>query len=548
MVNSDNSINQFVQAVREQQSKQVLARVAAWSLLAASTVMLVIALCFVLQGYAVDRRWYTIVAVLGACATGIGWLVGRKNEEQAARLADAHFGLHDTLVSWLHFSRRRQTDGFYALQAEQAAAMVDRLDAQQIDWRPPRVPARAGALLAAVAIALAWKQPSAAVAQRLALEATVAQQTETINEELKELVDELKQSTNAEEQKLIEPDKLREIVEELATTRDQKEALRQYARLENKLNETRAKLQQRQEEHLMQQAATELEKSRETKPLGEKLAQKKYDEAAQELEQSRPDARKSLTEQKKELAKLKAAGQRMAAATKSAGRSSSAGAAGESSQNKSSSSASSSKGGSGSASGANGTSGGELENAIQEFDSAVEQWDEALAEASRQEKSDGKCDDQTASQCAACQQKATDKLGKLGSHMRKMAVKRAASEKMCQLCNACSQCQSGLCQGNKPGGKKAGWGTDDSRRNERDELVDNGQTQVLQGIKGDGPSQTSVEAAEDGSGVSRRSSAAPQRAYRRQYESFVSREDVPEQVKSGVRNYFESIHQTEEQK
>ncbi len=552
MPNTNVQIKEFMRAVRNRLGARALARAAVWSLLAASSVMLLIALFYVAQGYAVDRRWYGIVALLGGCAAAIGWFASLASHDHAARFADSFYGLHDTLVSWLHFSRRRQTDGFYALQAEQAANLVDGLDARRIDWRPGRAPTILALLLAGAAISLAWKQPSAAVEQRLALETAVARETAKINEELKELVEELKQSTSDDERELLEPDQLREMVEQLATTRDQKEALRQYARLENKLNETKAKLEQRHDEHLMQSAARELDKTRETKPLAEKLAQKKYDEAAQELEQAQPDAKKPLTEQQKELAKLRAAGQRMAAAAKSAGRSgSSASASGASPQSKSGQSGSGAQGSNGSASGANSAAGGgDLENSIQEFDEAIEQWDQALADAIRQEKADGKCDAETAGKCQACQKNAGDKLSKLSKNLKRMAVKRLASDKLCKLCQACSECQSSLCQceGQKPGGKKAGSSTVESRRDEQSELVDNGQTQSLQGIKGEGPSQTTVEAAEDGSGVSRRAGPAPTRNYRRQYESFVSREDVPEQVKSGVRNYFESIHKIEEQK
>jgi hypothetical protein len=100
-----------------------------------------------------------------------------------------------------------------------------------------------------------------------------------------------------------------------------------------------------------------------------------------------------------------------------------------------------------------------------------------------------------------------------------------------------------MCLNPKAGGKKPGTGTVASRRDERDELVDNGQTQQLKGIKGTGESLTTTESAESGSGTSTRKGDARQRAFQRQFESFVAREDVPEQVKSGVKRYFEVIHE-----
>ena len=77
-------------------------------------------------------------------------------------------------------------------------------------------------------------------------------------------------------------------------------------------------------------------------------------------------------------------------------------------------------------------------------------------------------------------------------------------------------------------------------------LVDNGQTTRLEGIKGQGPSLATVEAAEDGGGVSTRQAQQRVRDYQKQFESFVQREDVPEQVKVGVKRYFEIIHEGQE--
>jgi hypothetical protein len=51
-----------------------------------------------------------------------------------------------------------------------------------------------------------------------------------------------------------------------------------------------------------------------------------------------------------------------------------------------------------------------------------------------------------------------------------------------------------------------------------------------------------VESAEDGSGISTRQHIARAREFRRQFESFVQREDIPEHVRNGVRTYFENIH------
>ena len=56
------------------------------------------------------------------------------------------------------------------------------------------------------------------------------------------------------------------------------------------------------------------------------------------------------------------------------------------------------------------------------------------------------------------------------------------------------------------------------------------------------------DAADDGDGTATRRSDAKQRDFKRQFESFVDREDIPEDLKNGVKEYFTNIHQVEEDK
>ena len=102
-------------------------------------------------------------------------------------------------------------------------------------------------------------------------------------------------------------------------------------------------------------------------------------------------------------------------------------------------------------------------------------------------------------------------------------------------------------QSQNKGGKKAGKGSSDASRDQQDERVDNGQYAKLKGIKGEGPSLTKVESADDGTGTSNLRAEAKKREFKRQFESFVGREDVPEDLKAGVKNYFTNIHQSSEE-
>lgn len=550
MNSTNEKIDAFLSRVGRRLNRRSLASAALWSLLAASLGMLVVGLAYIANGYAVDRRWYAVAAATAALATLIGWVSRRADKEQSARFADGFFGLKDSLVSSLHFARQDRHDGFCELTQEQTADRVSGLNVEEIGWRPPSGPAWAAVGLAAVALLLALKSPSMAVQQRrLQEELTLANSTAQF-EELKELVRRLNEQVNDPlERELLEPDKLRERVESLEATKDQKEALRQQAKLEKELNKQLAKLQQKKDEQLLEEVAEELKRARETAELSESLKKKDYDKAAEDLEGLKPDEAKPLSEEEKQLAKLRAAAKRMAAAVKNRRGSNSPGKTSQSNKPGQSPRANSSaqSGKSGKANGASGAGGGELSQAIQGLESTVDQLSESLKEAMREQRSNGKVTGRLQKKLDADQMAALSKLSKLSKYLQRMQLKRDAAKRLSQLCEACQACQAGLCQtpGNSAA-QPAGSASSGARRDQRDELVDNGRTNALQGIKGDGPSQTSVETADEGTGTASKTASAKQRSFERQVESYVNREDVPEEVRAGVKQYFEAIHQVEE--
>ncbi len=551
---SRGPVEQFLAFVRRRVNTHRLWTAAIWAVAAGAGLLVAVGLPFVLRGYAVPGGWIAASLAIAALGGALGWLWSRLSEDQSARFVDRFYNLQDSVASYLHFSRSGRRDGYYALQAEYTQRKLAGLKAEEIRYRPPRRGMLLAAGLAAVALPLSLRGPSAAVLEQMERETALVAATETANNELKDLVEELKKGTDdPQEKELLNPDKLRKWVDSLKTTKDQKEALRQYAELERELNKARAAIERKKDEQLLQRAAEKLQEQRETAPLGEQLQQKKYDKAADELASMTPPQDKKLSEQRKELARLKAATQRMAAAAR-ANRSASQGKeskAGNKSQSNSGESNDANAGsGSSAESGASfsGSGGGELSQNLEELANSVEQLDDSLKDAEKQEKELGKCE----SQCKECQNKVDSQLKKLCNCLKKLSITRKADKKLCLLCQKCSQCQSqcnSACACNSPnaGGKKAGMGTNSARREERDRLVDNGQTTQLKGVKGNGPSLTTVEAADDGSGVSTRRGAAKEREFKRQFESFVEREDVPAEVRQGVKNYFQLIHQMEEQ-
>ena len=549
-------IERFVASVRSRLNWHCLWTTLIWTVAAAATVLVVLGLWYTLRGYAVPTTAIVGTLLVAAAAGLSAWRLRLFSEDAAARAADQFYRLHDALSSYLHFSRAGRGDGYYALQAAQTHERVAPLDPQQMKYQPPRRGIALAACLVAIAVPLGMLGPSEAVLQEQRLQAETAEATVVINEELAKLVEELREeAADGEEKELLEPNKLRQWVDELSQTNDHKDALRQYAQLERKLNEARLAVQNKRDEQLLNRAARELETSRETQPLADELKQKNYDGAGEQLSKMAPQkSSQPLDKQRKELARLKAAAQHMAAAAKAARTASTSAKSSTSakpSQSQSAASNASAGANSDNASGASGASsdGGEMAQTMEDLANAVKDFDEALDDAQRQESQQGQCDADKLAKCEACSAGVAAQLDKLNQGLKKLAMCRRTDARLAKLCKMCSQCQGGLCQAAalcqspNAGGKKAGWGSSETRRDQIDDLIDNGQTTQLKGIKGPGPSLTAVEAAEEGSGVSTRQAANRERAFQRQFESFVAREDVPEQVKRGVKHYFEVIHQ-----
>lgn len=551
----NDPIRTFFDAVRHRLTVKRLGGLAVTATIVASAGVLVAALSRVAFGYAVETWWYAAAAAAAIVATLLGWLLTLPSAEDSAREADQTFGLHDAVVSWLHFKREKKHGGFYDLQAKQTAEQVAPLEANSVNVRPPRGRVLLALGLAFVAGSLGLFPPSQAVQQRLAQESFTLAESSRINEEFDELVKELEEELEGEERELIDPDKLREKIDALEETADPKQALRQYAKLEQDLQKQLASLDQRRDEQLAAKAAEELDKAAETRKLAEPLRSKQYDKAAEQLQKLAPAKMAKLSEQEKQAARLRAASQRMAAAARGrrgSGESKSSGSPSQSGAKASNSAGS--KGSKGSASGASsqgagqggegGGEEGELSQAMLDLDDAAADLQDALREALLQEKRDGQCDSQCLKRLSKCQSKCQGSCDKLSRCLSKMAVKKKASSRLASLCKSCSQCQGGLCQSpvNKPGGKKAGSAVDDTEGAPSETALAAGPTEQLTGIKGQGPSQKTTESADDGSGTSGRIAVVKQREFRRSVESFVNREDVPAGVRRGVKRYFESIH------
>ncbi len=587
MVTTSRRVREFVRGTRRQLNRQRWWRAVAWSGAVGGTVILGIALAYVFAGYRVPLLWYPIVLAMTALVAVVVWGLGRASNEEAGRFADDFFDLKDSVRSAEGFRRQGRHGLLYELQARATDECLVAHSPQRIRWAPPlRVCLYAGMVLS-VAVLVGFKGDSPAV-QRENEERTVTlAKTTEINEFLREEVErEEETATEDDEPPLLEKDQLRRWVDELKETSLKESALKQYARLEKKIDRASRQLDTRKQERLLKKAAEELMKSPETRKLGRTFEKRDYRKSAKDLEKYKAaETTKPLSEQKKQLARLRAASQRMAYAAQSvrqrdSGRgerrgakapragapksaSKAVGASARSSAPANNSGAQSRSQGNNSGSpqgqsphGQSDSSRSEFEdlaNTLQSLDRDAQELNDLLDEAQRSEKKNGQCDAQTLAKCQNKRNGLNRGLSNLTRQLRRLAAKQQATNRLGQLRKKLGSCSSYLCnsqssslaQSLQKGGLKAGAGGGMTERARRDELSLSGETSQLKGTKGAGPSISTVEAAEDGSGVSTRKNAASERSFRRQVESFVEREDVPEDVKDGVKAYFETIHQSE---
>lgn len=529
-------VKKFLAAIRRQKNRHHFLNALIWATMIGAASMIGIGLCYVLRGYAVPGIWAALIISFAFAIAMAIWIVRRLNVEHTAKFTDRFFQLQDTVTSYLHFSSQGHQGGYYDLQAQQTADRVAELNADEVRYQPPKrlLSFAAGLLIVAIPISLLPNSDEVIEQQKIAK--ITQQQTSKINQDLEKEVEKLIEETkDKDEKKLLEPDKLRRWVKELKTMEDRTEALRQYAKLQRKIKKVQLALQRKKDEQLLKRAAKELKKDEKTKKLGKMFEQKKYKEAAKQIKELKPKKMKSKDKKKRDLARLRKVAQRLAHAarmgkapaksmkpTKSKGSGKSKPSKNHCKGDGSSGSCKASK--SGSASGEAGE--GKLSETIGALKDAMDGG----------EKSEGG------------EEMICELIDELIEELEDMERFKLIDIRLGELCRCCGQCQSDMacpCASPKPGGHRAGWGSNTARRDQQDELIDNGQTTQLKGTKGHGPSLTAVEAAEEGSGISNRRSGVKARNFKRTFESFVQREDVPEEVKDGVKKYFQIIHENE---
>ncbi len=530
-------IESFLNAVRRRLDGGARMQVYSQVLLAASAAAVLWAIAWRIFGYAAPLASYAVIAVL-AVISAIVWLIFSKRDiHSAAHSADGVFGLKDALVSWLDFRAGKHEGEVYQLAQRDLARRVESQDVKAVPIPSCRRAFTIASVLAAAAIGLALLPHSAAVMKRLADEQLAAARSKEIEKQVEEAIEEIIKSMSEEERELLNPAAMREWAKQLEATKDFRENEKQLARLEQQIAKAMQGLEARQDEAILKLAADELAKSSlaDVRQLGKQLDAKDFDKAAEELKDMKPEAMKKMTPEeleqlRKNAAKTRDMAKRMAdgARRKDFGKM-------KPGDNKNAK-PSDAKPGDEQA----------MEEMLEELDEEAGDLAEELEDGEEMEEGDEELAEGVG-----------EKMDGLGKRVRKLGARQKAKSKLGALRSGLADARQfsqgrsqslGLAQmqSKGQGGLAPGKGSDQSRRQERDEFKDNGNMTQLKGKQtGEGPSSTTTESAESGSGIAGRANVAKQREFKQQFESLVHRDDIPEALKLGVREYFEKVHETE---
>ncbi len=538
------SIQTFLSSVRSRLNCALLLRGIVGIVLVAAVTCIMWAVAWRIFGYAAPWLGYAVACGGVILVAVFIYFFKRLDTPASARFADQFFHLKDGLVSFLEFhTLANKDDEVFQLQQRNLEGKIQEQDSTKIPLRIQPRKVWCAALLTIAAIALSLLPHSNSIIQKIAQEKLTLERSTQISSELEKVVEEIIKEMTEQEKELLKPEVLREWVKDIEGTKDQRESMKQLAKFEQKISEAMRGLEARKDEEMLKLAAAELEASQlaDAKQLAQKLDAKDFENAKQQLADLKPgkpqDLKKLTPEEMKKLleksAKLKEMSRRMANGAqkrdfnqKDAKDPKNAKPAGDQKL-------------------ADAKDMGEM---LQELDEAAAEMDADLQKMEQGEAGD---DDGEA------MGKMDGKLDELAKRLGKLDAKDKARMKMKALAAGAGECQKfangqssslskmlGLAQ--QPGGQKQGTGHLENKRNESDQDKDNGNLTQLNGKQnGDGPSRSSVEQADSGMGISGKGATEKNRDFRKQTESLVHRDDVPEELKQGVREYFNRVHESE---
>ncbi len=468
-------------------------------------VSVLVALAFVLRGHRMPGKWLLLPIACAVLTFILNFLLNRFCDTRAVRYVDRLFGLNDGLITSHSLIRDNKCGGIHALQVAHTHEQLADADLRRL--RPSFGGWHLGAtvLLLLLAVWLLTFEESQAVvdARRDSAESRLI--SERSKRDLEKELDALEEDMDEEEKELLKKHRIKELIKKVKATENRKEAMRELAALEKELRRVADRLSTRNDERFLSNMSKEMKCAKETKKLAKALKEKDYKKAAKELRKMKVEFKgnSNKAEKMKALSKLNRNLRRATKDPKTADSSMKADAS--------------------------------------ELSKSIEQLEKIHKSACKQ---GSKCDKKTAGERMKAGQKCNSKLGKMSDKMSRLGARRSFLAGLKKLRQKCGSCQSMMLGQVGSNGKKAGTGTDENKR-EGESSPSNGNLTKITGIKGEGKSRAWVEDAQSGSGVSQVRTVERKVDFKRQVEALIHREDVPEEMKEGVKTYFDLLHETE---
>lgn len=479
-----------LQPVRHRQWAAGVLRAAAWGLVGGSGTAVIFAVLR-LVGWISSAwaGWSLLVSLPAVAACGFAaWSWLNTSWLPAARAIDEHYELKDRTETALAFLRREQAgqaDGLQQLQLADAMQHLQRVEAKQVV--PFVLPSsfRWAAATTALAVALlCWPTGRSQVSAgpSTPLDAIVAE-AEVVEEELKELLEELPEEHDPEVDELVK-ELLAKAAEMKEPGVDVREALAKLSEMQSALQAVAAELNVAATDEQMKAIGEALQSAEALQEAGQALQEGQYDKASEAL--AKLDSPKLDRKESRAVAdKLKKAS----------------------------------------------------EDAAQK---GMKNLSEAAKEAAEGLDKDNPTQSKSGLNKLGESAKKQGNAKKIAAMLKKQSDKLGESKANCQ-----GNSQGEGNQLAKKPSQKAGKGTNSNIQGDRTDLAANRNEQKIQGQKGEqGDADTETLSTTEASEQSKRELKEVYQKYRKLSDAVLESEDIPLGHRQTIRRYFEAIRPT----
>ncbi len=498
-------IKRFLDATRLRLNLRLVLAESGPALLVCGTVSVCAALYFVTKGEAVAPPWLLLGPLAGLLVLFFKLASQFHSVRSAAAAADRLFNLKDSLVSFLDFEAAESRDPFHLLLVAWSSARCRALRPSEalpffIPWGHYLC---AGLFLVLCVWLCSFGESPRVAGERRAAELSL-ERSAVLAKELQREMEKFKDSLDVSEREAFARSELAKAIDAMKATSDPREALRGYSRAAAELSTLLDKERLREDARLLSDAGKSMKEEPATAELGARFEEGDFKGSAARLSEMAASLSKNGRNAASDAAKLSSAASKLEreASKREALKSSLKDSIGKMASAASELRRRSSKDAAGKT-----ASYSELGVAAELLKRDIQGLDARLAFAA--------------------------KASSLEDALREAEFKLASSD---------GPPSKGESQ-EKGAGKGIGSAPDGSLNNADPASFKRSYDTALKGLPGGkGASTGTLMDAASGSGTSSASASAKDVDFKRQYETFIRREDMPESMKGAVKIYFNSLH------